>query len=52
MEKIRKLILSSFCFGFGLFAAFAVCNLTGTSTVMADDVKSGLYHEGNAWNYY
>ena len=52
MEKIRNLILSSFCFGFGLFAAFAVCNLTGTSTVMADDVKSGLYHEENAWNYY
>ena len=52
MEKIRKLILSSFCFGLVLFAAFAVCNLIGTSIVMAAEGKSGLYYEENAWNYY
>lgn len=49
---MRKLILSSFCFGLVLFVAFAVCNLTGTSTVMAAEGKSGLYHEENSWNYY
>ena len=57
MGKLQKFIVSSLCFAVVLAALLAGEYFVGFETVMADTatadtVKSGLYHEGNSWNYY
>ena len=52
MRKIKKIMFGSLCLAAALFTATAVSHTPGQEIVYAATDKSGLYHEGNSWNYY
>ena len=45
-------MFGSLCLAAALFTAPAVSHTPGQETVYAATDKSGLYHEGDSWNYY
>ena len=48
----KKLFIAAMCLSMSVTAVPAVTGTTQTVSAEQSTAKNGLYHEGNAWNYY
>ena len=48
----KKLFIAAMCLSMSVTAVPAVTGTTQTVSAEQTTAKNGLYHEGNAWNYY
>ena len=48
----KKLFIAAMCLSMSVTAVPAVMGTTQTVSAEQTTAKNGLYHEGNAWNYY
>jgi hypothetical protein len=48
----KKLFIATMCLSMSVTAVPAVTGTTQTVSAEQTTAKNGLYHEGNAWNYY
>ena len=48
----KKLFVAAMCLSMSVTAVPAVTGTTQTVSAEQTTAKNGLYHEGNAWNYY
>ncbi|MDD7205966.1 MAG: hypothetical protein PUH49_06760, partial [Lachnospiraceae bacterium] len=51
-NKLKNLLIGTMCMAMAFTAVPAGITPLTTTTVEAATEKSGLYHEGNVWNYY